>query len=156
MNVGMICKREVVTINPRTDLVSAAELMREKHVGFLIVVEPEFEPERGPVTFGRPVGVLTDRDIVISVVARGADPRDLTAADIMSREPSTIEEREPLERALQVMRRLGVRRLPVVGPGGLLTGIVSLDDVIDVLSGEFGDVSGALRNEQRIEGLLRT
>jgi CBS domain-containing protein len=156
MNVGTICKRQIVTVTPRTDVTAAAELMRQKHVGFLIVVEPEFDPERGPVTHGRPVGVLTDRDIVTSVVARGADPRDLTAADIMSREPSTVGETEPLDNALRMMHRLGIRRLPVVGPEGLLTGVLSLDDVIAVLSSELGDVSGAVRNEQRIEGVLRT
>jgi CBS domain-containing protein len=155
MNVGKICKRQVVTITPRTDVIAAAELMREHHVGFLVVVEPEFEPERQPATLGRPVGVLTDRDIVISVVARGADPKELTAADIMSRAVVTIDEAEPVDHALRTMRRMGVRRLPVVGSRGLLTGVLSLDDLIAVLSSEILDVSGAVRNEQRIEGVLR-
>lgn len=151
MNVGKICKRQVVTVTPRTDLVAAAQLMREKHVGYLIVVEPEPRAQ-----FGRPVGVLTDRDIVISVVARSADPTLLTAGDVMNREPVLAEESDSIEQALRTMRRMGVRRLPVVGSSGLLHGVLSLDDVLDVLAAEIGDVSGAVRNEQRIEGVLRT
>ena len=151
MNVGKICNRQIVTLPAGTDLVAASELMREKHVGFLIVVEPEPQTQ-----YGRPVGVLTDRDIVISVVARGADPTLLTAGDVMNREPVLVDESDPVEQALRTMRRMGVRRLPVVGSRGMLHGVLSLDDVLDLLAAEIGDVSGAVRNEQRIEGVLRT
>ena len=150
MNVGSICKHQVVTITPGTDLVAAAERMREQHVGFLVVVEPE--PN---ATYGRPVGVLTDRDIVVSVVARGADPKQLTAADLMKQYPAVADESDALEQALRTMRRMSVRRLPVVGVAGMLTGVLALDDVLDVLAGEMGDLSGTVRNEQRIENQLR-
>lgn len=151
MNVGNICKRQIVTLTPRSDLLAAAELMREKHVGFLIVVEPEPQAQ-----YGRPVGVLTDRDIVISVVARGADPTLLTAGDVMNRELVLAEESDSVDQALRTMRRMGVRRLPVIGSRGMLTGVLSLDDVLDLLATEIGEVSGTVRNEQRIEGVLRT
>jgi CBS domain-containing protein len=146
MNVGRLCKRQVVTVTPQQELVSAAELMREKHIGFLIVVEE----------YGRPIGVLTDRDIVVSVVAKGANPSLLSVADIMTRDPATADEGQSLDGALRTMRRMGVRRLPVVGSKGLLTGILSLDDVLDVLAAELAEVSGAVRNEQHIEGVLRS
>ena len=151
MNVGRVCKHQAVTVTPRTDLVAAAKLMREKHVGFLVVVEPE-----SGAVYGRPVGVVTDRDIVISVVAKGADPKQLIVGDIMNQGPATVDEGESLDLALQTMRRMGVRRLPVVGARGMLTGILSLDDVVDVLAREIGEVSGAVQNEQRIEGVLRS
>ncbi|HET9109159.1 MAG TPA: CBS domain-containing protein [Steroidobacteraceae bacterium] len=151
MNVGSICKRQIVTVTPRSDLAAAAQLMRDKHVGFLIVVEPEPQAQ-----YGRPVGVLTDRDIVISVVARGADPTLLTAGDVMNREPVLAQESDSVDQALRTMRRMGVRRLPVIGSRGMLTGVLSLDDVLDVLAAEIGEVSGTVRNEQRIEGVLRT
>lgn len=150
MNVGSICKHQVVTVTPRADLTSAAKLMREQHVGFLVVVEPE--PN---ATYGRPVGVLTDRDIVISVVAGGADPQQLTVADLMKQYPAMTDETDPIEQALHTMRRMGVRRLPVVGASGMLTGIIALDDVLDMLASEISDVSGTVRNEQRIENRLR-
>jgi CBS domain-containing protein len=150
MNVRSVCKRRVVTVTPRTELIAAAKLMREKHVGFLVVVEPE------PLAaHGRPVGVLTDRDIVISVVAREADPKTLTVADLMNQGPATIDEGDSLAQALITMRRMGVRRLPVVGTRGMLTGVISLDDVLDALAREIGDVSGTVQNEQRIEDVLR-
>ncbi len=151
MNVGKVCKHQVVTVTPRTDLNVAAKLMREKHVGFLVVVEPE-----SAAVYGRPVGVVTDRDIVVSVVAKGEDPKQLTVADIMNQGPAMVDETESLDHALQTMRRMGVRRLPVAGPHGMLTGVISLDDVIDVLAREIGEVSGAVQNEQRIEGVLRS
>ena len=150
MLVRRVCKRPVVTAPPSTELVAAAKLMRENHIGFLIVVEPQpFEP------YGRPVGVLTDRDIVVSVVARDADPKALTVADVMSEGPATADESDSITQALRTMRRMGVRRLPVVGQRGMLVGVLSLDDVLDVIAGEVGDLSGVAHNEQRIEGVLR-
>jgi len=151
MNVGAVCKHKVVTVTARTDLIAAAKLMRDKHVGFLVVVEPESN-----ATYGRPVGVLTDRDIVVCVVAKGGSPTELIVGDIMNQGPALVEETESLDQALQTMRRMGVRRLPVIGPRGMLTGIVSLDDVLDVLAREIGEVSGAVKNEQRIEDVLRS
>lgn len=145
MNVGRICKRQVITVTAEQELVDAAELMREKHIGFLVVVEQ----------YGRPVGVLTDRDIVVAVVAKRADPTLLTVADIMNREPITVDEGESVDHALRTMRRMGVRRLPVVGSNGLLSGVLALDDVLDVLAAEMLEVAGAVRNEQRIEGVTR-
>jgi CBS domain-containing protein len=150
MLVRNVCKRSVVTVTPRTDVIAAAKLMREKHVGFLVVVEPE------PLAaYGRPVGVLTDRDIVVSVLAREADPKTLTVADLMNQGPATAEEGDSVAQTLHTMRRMGVRRLPVVGARGMLIGVISLDDVLDVLAGELGELSGAVHNEQRIEGVLR-
>lgn len=140
MNVGSICTRELVTVTTHIDLVTAAQCMREKNVGFLVAVDPQ------PNTpYGRPVGVLTDRDLVVSVVAGGADPKMLTVADVMKQYPAMVDETDPLEQALRTMRRMGVRRLPVVGAGGMLTGVLSLDDVLDVLAGELSEVSGTVR-----------
>jgi CBS domain-containing protein len=150
MNVGRICKRQLVTVTPRTDLVAAAELMREHHVGFVVVVEPQ-----PPSAYGRPIGVLTDRDIVVCVVAGAADPKLLRVADVMNPDPVTIDEAESLDHALRIMRRMGIRRLPVVGSRGMLSGVVSLDDIIDLLGSEIADVVGAVRNEQRIERVQR-
>jgi CBS domain-containing protein len=150
MIVRNVCKRPVVTVTGHTELVTAAKLMREKHVGFLVVVE-----EDPLATYGRPVGVLTDRDIVVSVIAREADPKTLTVADLMTQGPATVDEGEPVAQALRTMRRMGVRRLPVVGSRGMLTGVLSLDDVLDVIAGEVGDLSNLAHNEERIEGALR-
>ncbi len=151
MSVISFYKRPVVTVTAQSDLVSAAKLMREKHIGFLVVVEPD--PES--ITYGRPVGVLTDRDIVVSVVAGEVDPKTLTAADVMSPCPATVGEGDSMSQALRAMRRMGVRRLPVVDTTGMLRGVLSLDDLLDVVAREVGELSGAVRNEQLIEGVTR-
>jgi CBS domain-containing protein len=150
MNVGEMCKKTAVTVRSFDDLSTAAELMRERHVGSLIVVEPGFEA--GSL---KPTGILTDRDIVVAVLARGADINGLRVGDVMSSQLSVVQEDAQMEEALREMRRLGVRRLPVVGSHGQLVGVVSLDDVLDVLAAQLQDVAGSIRSEQLLEGVYR-
>jgi len=148
--VGTICRRSVITVRPYEELTAAAHLMRDKHVGYLIVIEPDLPEQKV-----KPVGVLTDRDIVVTVVARDTDPRSLKVEDVMTRQPVVIAEGDSIGSALTEMRRIGVRRLPVVDFRGHLAGVLSLDDVLDALAAELQDVAGSIRNEQRIEGALR-
>jgi CBS domain-containing protein len=150
MNVGEVCERDVVTIRPQDDVFAAAQAMREKHVGFLVVVEPG--PADGDL---RPVGVLTDRDIVITVVAREANPRALRVEDVMTRKPVTTPATTTLEEALRDMRRVGVRRLPVVGEHGELFGVIAIDDALARLTEQLQHVAGAIRSGQRVERALR-
>jgi len=150
MNVRELCKREAVTVREFDELTDAAKLMREQHVGYLVVVEPVVS-DRGY----RPVGVLTDRDIAIGVVARGVDPRSLRVGDLMSRKPVVVDESSSIEAALSEMRRIGVRRLPVVSDGGLLAGVISMDEALYTLSAAMVSVAGAIKNEQRLETELR-
>src|SRR5579862_2257857 len=131
MKVLDICKRDVVTIREAEELTAAARLMREKHVGYLVVIEPELG--EAAVT---PVGVITDRDIVVAVVARETDPRALKVGDVMTRQPVLAREDGTVSAALHHMREIGVRRLPVVDRGGRLVGVLSLDDVLDALAEE--------------------
>ncbi|HEY6125370.1 MAG TPA: CBS domain-containing protein [Steroidobacteraceae bacterium] len=151
MKVGDICQRAVVTARPLDELLSAARVMRDKHIGYLIVVEP------GIAQCGlKPVGVLTDRDLVVTVMAREADPRRLLVADVMTRELVAACEDDSLGAALAQMRRIGVRRLPVIGDHGELVGVLSLDDAIDALAKELGAVAGSIRSEQVAERILRS
>lgn len=151
MNVAKLCRKDVVTVREGDDLATAAELMRGRHIGYLIVVRPG--TDEGSLA---PVGVLTDRDIVVKVVAMQVDPRTLTVGDVMSRQPVVAAETDELNKALGKMRHIGVRRLPVIGKRGQLVGVLSLDDILDALADELNDVAGSIRNEQRIEGALRT
>ncbi len=150
MNTGQLCNRKPITVRKSDELVKAAQLMREKHIGYLVVVEPDIATQSMRV-----VGVLTDRDIVISVVARETDPRALQVGDVMTQQPVTIDATQPLEKAVREMRRIGVRRLPVIGQLGELCGVLSIDDVLEVLAGELQNVAGSIRNERVIEGSLR-
>lgn len=150
MNVGSICNRRVVTASPQLDIQAAAELMREEHVGFLVVVS---ETPRGPQP---PLGVLTDRDIVISVVAKRADPASLKVGDVMSMQPVVAGESEAVDLALKTMRRAGVRRLPVVNSRGEIVGVLSFDDLLEFVAREMESLSGAVHNERQIEGATRS
>lgn len=150
MEIIRLCRRNVVTIRPFEELAAAARLMRQEHVGYLVVVEPAFSD--GDL---RPVGVLTDRDIVVKVLARDENPRALRVGDVMTRDPVVARSTDALVDVLPTMRRIGVRRIPVVDDRGQLAGVMSLDDAIDVLAGELSDVAGSIRTEQRTEEVLR-
>ena len=151
MNVGQIWQRRVVMVKRTDDLATAARLMREHHIGFLVVVEPSME-EAGFT----PVGVLTDRDIVISVVAREADPRMLRVGDVMTQKPITVMSDDSVGDALDQMKRIGVRRLPVVGDCGILEGVVSLDDVLTTMARDLRSAADAITRERAVESALRT
>lgn len=150
MDVASLCSRNVVTVRRSDEITAAAATMRERHVGYLIVVEPD--PADGSA---RPVGVLTDRDIVVSIVAKDADPRTLRVEDAMTREPVCAKETDSVSDALESMRRIGVRRLPVVDGLGRLAGVLSLDDILDALSDQLANVAGSIRSEQLVENVMR-
>jgi len=102
-----------------------------------------------------PIGVLTDRDIVVGVVAKQTDPKALRVGDLMTRQPVVVDESASLGQAPGEMRRIGIRRIPVVGHNSLLVGVLSLDDILGALSEDLLDVAGSVRNEVRIEKALR-
>ena len=120
--------------------------MRKDHVGLLVVTQPMREGHDLEV-----LGVLTDRDIVTAVIARGADPNTLTVGDVMARNPVMANELHSLGHALRLMRESGVRRVPVQGNRDQLVGVLSVDDVLEALAVELGDVSQAIRSQQKFE-----
>jgi CBS domain-containing protein len=141
MTVGEICNREVVFIERSTSVVQAAALMRDNHVGDLVVVE-----ERA----GRrvPVGILTDRDIVIEILAKGVDPDKVAVGDIMSYELVTARVDDNVLDTVKRMRAKGVRRLPVVDNDGALAGILTVDDLIEMLAEVADDLDHLISREQ--------
>ncbi len=150
MSVGDICGRDVVTINADASLVAAAQLMREKHVGMLVVVESI------PGSADQVVqGVLTDRDIVVTVIGRDAEPKSLKVNDVMTRYPLLASEGQPVEAVLRRMSSDGIRRVPVVGLRNQLVGVLSIDDVWEVMSGQLGAIAGALRAGRSLERTRR-
>jgi CBS domain-containing protein len=149
MTVGDICNRSVV-IAPKTEMiVDAAKRMRTSHVGDLVVVE-----NRNGRHF--PVGIVTDRDIVISVVA--GDPEHITyllVSDVMTSDLVTANEQDSTEAALKKMHEHGVRRLPVVDADGALVGILTLDDVLQYLTGQQSELVALVAREQQHERQYR-
>jgi CBS domain-containing protein len=129
MNALELCQRKVVTVRRHEELATAAWMMRERNVGCLVVVEPA-----GVLGGERPVGMLTDRDIVTNVIVRQADPREASVEDAMTRQPVTVAATTSIEDALQRMRDGHVRRVPVVDERGRLAGILALDDIFEYLA----------------------
>lgn len=134
MSVGKICIRAVATATAEESLRVAAHRMREHSVGSLVVVD----------TKSRPVGMVTDRDVMLSCVGDGADPDDSSIAQAMSTPVVAARESMPIEDALSQMSASGVRRLPVIDESGVLVGILALDDVLDLLSEEVTTVGRLL------------
>ncbi|HEU4624127.1 MAG TPA: CBS domain-containing protein [Steroidobacteraceae bacterium] len=145
--IGKLCQRNVICIVPTESIVAAAERMRTAHVGSLVVIDSE--------STRKAIGMLTDRDIVVSVVARNADPNALTVGDVMSRHPLMVTENSSLDAALTFMQDAGVRRLIVTGASGEVVGMLAVDDILQKIGMQIGLVCGSLRNEIQTERLVR-
>ena len=148
MPIGEICNREVVVSFPQESAVEAARLMRQYHVGDLLIVE-EARDRRVPV------GIVTDRDLVVEVMAQEIDPAQFTVGDLMSRELLTAREEDGIYETIQRMRAHGVRRVPVVDASGGLVGIVSIDDLFSLLAEEMTDLVRVTSREQAVEAAAR-
>ena len=128
-----VCTKPVVTASAQMTVSQAARAMRSKNVGALVVVNA-----------GRPIGMLTDRDIAVDVVARGMDPDSMRVGDVMRKKPLTIRQELGLLDAARAFAKSGVRRLPVVDKRGALIGVIAIDDIMILLGNEMGYVAGAL------------
>ena len=144
MTVGEICNREVIVIQRDGTTLEAAKLMRQYHVGAVIVIEKQNDRQI-------PIGIVTDRDLVVEVLAPELDNAVITVGDIMSPEIFTIQENTATYEAIEYMRRKTIRRLPVVDESGELVGIFTLDDVLELLAVELQDLAKLVRYEQRKE-----
>lgn len=144
MNAYDLCQRHVVTVRRHEELATAAWMMRERNVGCLVVVDPA-----GAYGGWRPVGLLTDRDIVTNVFARDCDPRSIVVQEVMTRHPLTVWTHTSVDEALQRMRNAGVRRVPVVDDRGCLSGILALDDIFEHLAQRGPFVATPLRPGKR-------
>ena len=136
--LGKVCTKPVVTAAATMTVAEAARAMRVKNVGTVVVVNA-----------GRPIGVLTDRDIVTDVVAQGKDPDAVRLNDVMRKRPAVIGADEGIFDAVRAFAKTGVRRLPVVAKDGKMVGIISMDDVLMLLGNEMGHIASALSAELR-------
>jgi CBS domain-containing protein len=148
MPIGEICVRDVVTATRETTIFEAAQLMRVNHVGDLLVVE-------GSNGSRAPVGIITDRDIVVAVVALKLDASVISVGDVMGARLETVGEEQGVFETIQHMRRSGIRRMPVVNRQGGLVGIVSVDDLVQLLAEEMTDLSKLISRERKKEAHVR-
>ena len=125
MKAGELCIRDVVTAELDESVVEIARRMAEYHVGDVIVVDGRADGQP------RPIGILTDRDLVVKVLARAErDPATTKVADVLPRELVTANEEEDVEVIVEKMRLHGIRRIPIVDLQGGLQGVLSLDDIV--------------------------
>lgn len=148
MAVGEICNRVVVVAERTLPVPEAARLMRQKHVGDLVVVDTD-----GGTC--KPVGIVTDRDIVLEVVAAGVDPDTLCVGDIMGPEVANVRESDGVFETVRAMRDRGVRRMPVVDGDGALVGILTLDDLLGLLADEMTALATLVSQERQREAAAR-
>ena len=142
--INDICKRQVIVTSRDTTIHVAAKMMRQFHVGTLVVVDEALGKRI-------PAGILTDRDIVIGINALDLDSKAITVGDIMSSELVTVRTEEGLLEAAEIMRYKGVRRLPVVDSDGVLAGIISIDDLLESLTEQMCEIARVLGREREVE-----
>jgi CBS domain-containing protein len=137
MSAGTICTRVVATASPSETVRTAARRMAENDVGTLVVMGPN----------GSPAGLVTDRDLTIRCLAPGLDPDQTQLAQVMTTPVQSIDEHTPIEQAISRMASAGIRRLVVTGPARGLVGLLSLDDVLDLLVEETAAVGRLLEKQ---------
>jgi CBS domain-containing protein len=148
MPIGDVCVREVLVAGPETTITQAASLMRQHHVGDIVVV-------KGDNGSRAPAGIVTDRDIVLSVIATKLDPDIFTLGDLMTESLITVRENVGIFECIQKMRTKGIRRLPVVDAQDKLIGIVSVDDLIQLLGQELSELGRLISREQVKEARMK-
>jgi CBS domain-containing protein len=148
MAIGELCVRNVVCASPETTVVEAAQLMRHGHVGSVIIVD-EGTAKRVPI------GIVTDRDLVVEVVAGGLDPNLIKLGDLVLAPLTTIPEGAGHAEAIRLMAVKGVRRMPVVDADGALVGLLTLDDLLRQLAAPLAAISELAGRGRNFERLTR-
>ena len=146
MNIAAICRHRIVTVDRAQPLTAAARLMREHHVGALVVTRDTDDGVQA-------CGVVTDRDLVIDALARGLDAASVAVGSVAHEQVARVSEDDDVDTALAVMRDNGVRRLLVVDSDQQLTGIVSLDDLLEACVDLFTGLGEVIRSGLRREAV---
>ena len=149
MTVREYCNLNVICCEPDTPVAEVAMLMRKHHVGDVVVVDNQGEGARIPI------GIITDRDVLVETIALDIEARLFTAGDLMSSPVTTVLEEASVSEALAIMRGKRIRRLPVVTRAGTLFGMVTIDDFVNLLSAELSMIAGLMVEQTIREGRLR-
>jgi CBS domain-containing protein len=149
MSVGEFCNREVVIADKAASLVEIAKLMRQHHVGCVVITESQAENNV-------PIGIITDRDIVLEIVAPQLNVEAAAVGDVMSSDLLLAREVDGLWETLKRMRSRGVRRVPVINDEKVLVGILTVDDILEILANEFSELVTLMNKERRKEESVRT
>jgi CBS domain-containing protein len=135
MSLERFCREPIVAIQPKQSVHDAALMMRDRHVGAVLVVDE-----------GRPVGIVNDRDIVVRAIVENRDPNTTPVRDVMSGSVTVVGSDQKIDDAVIAIRTAGVRRMPIVNAAGKAIGIVTLDDLVVLMAGELNLVAGAVQS----------
>lgn len=149
MSVREYCNLDVICCEGDAPIAEVAMLMRKHHVGDIVVVDNQRSAARIPL------GIITDRDILVETIALDIEARLFSAADLMSSPVTTVHEDADVSEALGIMRGKRIRRLPVVTRAGTLFGMVTIDDFINLLSAELSMIAGLMVEQTIKEGRVR-
>ena len=141
LKIGKYCTRNAITADKDSSIVEAAKLMRQHHVGSLVIISRDSDGDK-------PVGMLTDRDIVLEVLAEEVAVDSVTIDDVMTRKPVTAWEHDDMFATMETMRLKGIRRVPVTDSSGVLVGILTSDDLLGIFYEEMGHMVALISNEQ--------
>jgi CBS domain-containing protein len=145
MKIGSLCNQKIICARKDETVLTAARRMRDHHVGSLVIIE-------GDDDHCVPAGILTDRDIVVGVIARDSEHLpQLLVGDIMTRKPVIAVSEDEVSEVVKTMRRYGIRRIPVVDTDGCLLGIASLDDIIEHLAEQLSTLAQTVIRQPRAE-----
>lgn len=144
MSLKKIATKVVVTLYPKASIYEAAKLMREQHVGDVVVVSEENHKKV-------PIGILTDRDIVMSIVAFGVDPKLVSVGDVMAPSLILAKTTDSFFYVLNLMKQHGIKRLPLIGENGTLEGIITFEDLVSILATELSDVAKITEHQKEYE-----
>lgn len=139
MTIGKLCKREVITASNKMSVHEAAELMKKHNIGDIIIVDEE--------NSAKPIGIFTDRDVAIKIVAEGVDPHTITVGDAISEELLVLKDYQHFQEAIEMMCAKGVRRAPIVDQHDKIIGIATVDDLILLLTDELGSLAKLIRRQ---------
>ena len=134
MSIMEYCTKHVITAPENQTVFDAAKKMWDRNVGSIVVVDHA----------NKPMGMVTDRDIVVGVVAKGKDPQSTTLKEIMTHQAVVLRQDQGIFEATKMMGEKGIRRIPVVDTDGKLAGIICLDDLIMVLGEEMANMANAI------------
>ncbi|TQV81112.1 CBS domain-containing protein [Exilibacterium tricleocarpae] len=138
MNVGAYCSRTVVYVYGQETPLEAARIMREQHVGDVVIIEDHVD-QHGEKKV--PIGIVTDRDIAIEIVAEEVDPTEVSVLDVCRKNLVVVSENDDLSECISLLKREGVRRAPVVDEEGFLVGIIAVDDILEILAEQLSDLA---------------
>ncbi|HOI13091.1 MAG TPA: CBS domain-containing protein [Methanoculleus sp.] len=131
MGLVKCCREQVIAVSPDTPAVEVARIMGEKNVGSVVIVTGD----------NRPVGILTDRDLTVRVMAQEKNPGEIRAGDILTRDVITFQDSMGIYEAIQKMTDAGIRRMPIIDDAGKLIGIVTMDDIVRMLGEEMAAIA---------------